>query len=100
MSIATKVAAYKDAAGPVADLRLALPDSEAIALARETGGADCRHPSQLAEALAGLDALPARPTENEDAVVAWALAAKAARDAFWDAYEGTPVDQVTIVRRR
>jgi hypothetical protein len=95
-----KIAAYKGAVGAVADLRLALQDFEAAALAVETNGEGCAHPAALELALEDLEALPPRPEGDDDALIEWALESKKRRVAFWAAYEGTVVDGVTIIQKR
>jgi hypothetical protein len=92
-----RIAAVK-AALPAVE-RLALTDTEGFALANEVGPENCRHAAALKAALAAQASLPPRPTDD-DALIAWALKAKAAREAFWDAFEGEIVDGVEIVRVR
>ena len=57
-------------------------------------------PDPLEAILAKLTELPARPEGDDEALIAWAGKAKAAREAFWDAFEGEIVDGIEIIRRR
>jgi hypothetical protein len=102
MTIRARLAAFRELTGNPApeDCKFALTDADALALADEIADEFTpRHPEAFAAARARFVQAGPQPADPE-AVIEWAGKVKAAREAFWDAFEGEVIDGVTVIRRR
>lgn len=102
MTIRAKLAQFKELAHPEEGSNYQLADDEAVQLVAEIGVENCRHAEKLAKAILAFGEVPDRPAADAPDVdfIAWAVAAKRARDAFWHEFQGEPVDGLTIIRKR